>query len=83
MIGKAGNRRTVTTTPTFSVRIKRDQLNSWQPCRDSNWLPPKQATWSGGSRVFVTSGSFRIFVPFHVTLQLGYSTEIYNQSKPF
>lgn len=33
--GKAGNRRTLTATPTFSVRIKRDQQSSWQPCRDS------------------------------------------------
>jgi hypothetical protein len=77
MIGKAGNRRTLTATPTFSVRIKRDQQNSWQPCRDSNWLPPKQVTWRGDSRLFVTSGTFRIFVPFHGTLQLGYGTKMY------
>lgn len=66
--GKALNRRTIAATPTFTVRIKRDQQNSWQPCRD--WLPPKQTTWSGSSCVFVTNCTFRIFVPFHGTLQL-------------
>ena len=83
MVGKAGNRQTLTATPTFSVCIKRDQQNSWQPCRDFNWPPSKQATWSEGSRVFVTSGTLRMFVPFHGTLQLGYRTKIYNKSKPF
>jgi hypothetical protein len=33
--------------------------------------------------VFVTSGTFRIFVPFHGTLQLGYGTKMYIKSKPF
>jgi len=73
--GKAGNRQTVTATPTFSVCIKRDQQNSWQPCRHSNWLPPKQTTWSLGSHMFVTSGTFWIFATFHGTLHL--------ENKPF